>query len=364
MNDKIAVKILFKYLRKGNMSRCLRDILPKSKLNLTEREEVADLIHDIVRWKRLYDLIIEERGYEKTPEIYIKLNREQYNIDTDTITNRFELKYSYSNYIAKILEDKKEWAEYLNTKPEGILCINFNKSSISDVTKILKKENLPANRSVLESTIITSPIARYSSVIKNHYAHIQDESSQLIAYITNGYGYSILDLCAGNGGKSLAIASISRNKKKLSAYEIDNRRRINLKRRCLEYSAKVDIYDKKPDQKYDVVLVDAPCTGVGAARRNPEAKYIDSAGNYPALQYNLLKEAIKLVNKEGIVLYTVCTFTPEETVELIKKFSDDNDVEISKPSDRFSRYLTPAEVGSFTRMPHGDIFYIAAIKPK
>jgi 16S rRNA (cytosine967-C5)-methyltransferase len=362
MNDKIAIRILSKYLRKGNMSRCLRDVLPSSKLDLKEREEIAGLIHDIVRWKRLYDKILEDSGYEKTPESYIKISRGEYNIDKGRFTDRLELRYSCSDYIADILKDKLEWAEYLNTNPETALCVNFNKSHTTEVIKILKKEDLPSIRSELESTVITSSLARYSSVISNHYAHIQDESSQLIAYMADNYGRSILDLCAGNGGKSLAIASISRNKKEISAYEIDNKRRATLKKRCFDYNANVKIHDKKPDDRYDVVLVDAPCTGVGAARRNPEAKYVNGAGDYPELQYKLLDEAFRLIEKDGVVLYTVCTFTPEETVDLIKRYTEERGVKPLTPPSHYSRFLIDTEIGYFTKMPHGDIFYISILR--
>ena len=361
MLEKIATKVVAKYMRKGNMSRCLRDILPATNLTKEQREVVADIVHDVVRWKKLYDRILDERDIEKIPENYVQLAID--GAHKDAHSNSFEYQYSCSNYVTNILKDKVEWAKYLNEKPPTTLCVNLNKSSTADVIKILKKEKMPVERSKLETAVLTTSIGRYSSVIKNRYAHVQDESSQLISYIAVNMGDKILDFCAGNGGKSLSMASITRNGKTLHAYEINVKKRVTLEQRCKEYNANILIEESIPDKMFDVVLVDAPCTGIGAARRNPEAKYVDGPGDFPEIQLKILKDAAQKVIDGGTLIYSLCTFTPEETEGVVKQFSKISDFKVNKAYNfTHSDLILKNRYGAFTNVPNGDIFFVSILR--
>jgi len=361
MMETIAARIIAKYLRKGNMSRCLRDILPSAPLNKEQRETVAEIVHEVVRWKKLYDRLLEEKSLDKTPERYVQLVLE--NAQKNGQDRELEYRYSCSSYVAHILKKKIQWAEYLNEKPPTTLCVNFNKSTPEDVMKTLTEERLPAERSQVETAVVTSSIGRYSSVIKNRQAHVQDESSQLISFLTMQQGNHIVDYCAGNGGKSLSMASMTRNNKILYAHEINEKKRSILKQRCIEYDAKVLIDERLPKQKFDVILVDAPCTGIGVARRNPEAKYVENAGKFPETQLNILRETAGFVQPGGVLVYSVCTFTPEETKEVVKQFSETNDFSVSSLKDiPFSNLLEKHTYGAFTTVPKGDIFFFALFR--
>jgi len=357
----VAIQVVTKYLKKNKMAMCLRDILPGSGLSLVDRQNVADIVHEVVRWKRLYDNILEEIGLAKSPDAYVNLALE--NKQNNWSTDDFEIKYSVSSYVASLLKNKLKWTEYLNEKPPTSLCINFNKSDTKEVASILESEKLPAEKSNLESAILTSSMGRYSSVVTKNLAHVQDESSQLIACITAFLGDNILDFCAGNGGKSLAMASITRNRKKIFAYDINSKKRLTLARRSKEYNAEISIEEKLSDKKFDVVLVDAPCTGIGAARRNPEAKYVDGPGKYPEIQQNILVEAEQKVKPNGFLFYSVCTFTPDETQEVVKKFSKEKDLKISNLEDiPYTQFLNKTNHGAYIILPKGDIFFVSLLK--
>jgi 16S rRNA (cytosine967-C5)-methyltransferase len=348
-------------MKKGNMARCLRDILPSSGLSNEQREEIVELIHDIVRWKKLYEYIINTRGLTPSPETYIKLALNGSQVDASSYP--FEYRYSCSSYVADVLKNHEEWTEYLNEKPPTTLCINFNKSTIDEVIKILQQETLPVERSLLTTTILTSSNSKYSKVIKLHFAHVQDESSQLVSLLATTFGGSIFDYCAGNGGKCLSIASITKNKKKLYAYEINTAKRTTLRRRCIEYNANVTIVDNPFEKKYDTVLVDAPCTGIGAARRNPEAKYVENPGTLPQTQLSILKQAAENVNSGGILFYAVCTMTPEETTQVIQTLVDETEFN-PYPFDHFphKEFFLKNKYGAFSNLPHGDVFFISVLK--
>jgi len=361
MLEKIATKVIWKYLKKGNMSRCLRDILPSTNLTREQRESVADIVHDVVRWKRLYDLILDEEGSERTAENYVRLavNGAQKNAHLYP----FEYQCSCSDYVANLLKDQMAWAKYLNDKPPTTLCVNFNTSSTKEVVNALKKENLLAKLSKIETAVLTGSNARYSSVIKNRYAHVQDESSQLISCLTLSLGDSILDFCAGNGGKSLSMASMAHNKKRIHAYEINEKKRAVIKQRCTEYNAKTVVEEQQPTSMFDVVLVDAPCSGIGAARRNPDAKYVEGNNEFTKLQLKILKDAAKNVNSKGFILYSVCTITPEETDEVIKQFTKKKEFKVYNFKEfEYSEFLKQNKYGAFTAVPDGDLFFVSLLK--
>lgn len=363
MDEKVAVRIVAKYLRKGNMARCLRDILPSADLSKEQREEIAEIVHDVVRWKRLYEHMIEVRGLTPSADTYVKLAMEGSQADASSYP--FEYRYSCSPYVADILKDHAEWAGFLNETPPTTLCVNFNKSTMDEVISMLQQEKLPTERSILPTALLTTSISKYSKVIQQRFAHVQDESSQLVSFLATSLGESIFDFCAGNGGKSLAIASITKNGKNLHAYEINAAKRTTLKQRCNEYDAKVMVEDHPSGKKYDLVLVDAPCTGLGAARRNPEAKYIEHAGDLPQTQLSILKQAARNVKEGGVLFYAVCTITPEETTQVIQAFLKNDGFFHSWFDDHpYKRLLLRNNHGSFSALPRGDLFFLSVLRKK
>jgi 16S rRNA (cytosine967-C5)-methyltransferase len=361
MDEGVAVRIVAKYFRKGNMARCLRDILPSAGLSGTKREEIAEIIHDIVRWKKLYGQIITARSLPPTPETYVKLAIAGAQDEGPSFP--FEYRYSCSPYIAEVLKTHADWAEFLNQRPPTSLCVNQNRSSMPHVMKMLQTEKIEARKSILDTTILTSSMSKYSEVIKQRFAHVQDENSQFIASLAVLFGESILDYCAGNGGKSLAMASFSKNTKKLTAFETNAAKRAILRRRCSEYDATVLVEDNPPKEPYDVVLVDAPCTGLGAARRNPEAKYIEGPNDFPDTQLSILKSAAQNVHDAGFLLYAVCTITPEETTAVIDAFTRHKEFSISPLNTvPHVEYLQFTPNGAFTVIPQGDLFFLSLLK--
>jgi 16S rRNA (cytosine967-C5)-methyltransferase len=361
MDEKVVVQIITKYLRKGNMARCLRDILPSSGLSKEQREEIAETVHDVVRWRRLYEHIIEVSDLPPSAETYLKLALD--GAQADASLYPFEYRYSCSSYIANILKDHAEWAGYLNETPPTTLCVNFNKSTMDNVITLLQQDNLPAERSLLPTALLTTSISKYSQVIQQRFAHVQDETSQLVSFLAASRDESIFDFCAGSGGKSLTMASITKNTKKLHAYELNAEKRTTLKQRCDEYDAHVIVEDKPSKKKYDLVLVDAPCTGLGAARRNPEAKYIKQSGDLPQIQLSILQQAAASVKEGGMLFYAVCTVTPEETTKVIHTFLKDDRFTLTSFDDHpYKKFLLKTDSGAFSALPRGDLFFLSVLR--
>jgi 16S rRNA (cytosine967-C5)-methyltransferase len=165
---------------------------------------------------------------------------------------------------------------------------------------------------------------------------IQDEGSQLVALLAGAKpGETIIDLCAGGGGKTLALASLSAGKGRIVATDADQRRLAPLHAR-LERSGATNVEVRTPrgrsdaplaglEGKADLVLVDAPCTGVGTWRRNPDAKWRIRPGSLEQRlkeQDAVLDRAAPFVKPAGRIAYITCSVLPQENEERIAAFSE------------------------------------------
>jgi 16S rRNA (cytosine967-C5)-methyltransferase len=163
---------------------------------------------------------------------------------------------------------------------------------------------------------------------------VQDEASQLCAMLVDARpGQAVLDLCAGAGGKTLAIAAQMNNKGRIVACDVATGRLIRSKqrlRRAGVHNATLRILEgehdkwvKRQKDVFDRVLVDAPCSGVGSWRRNPDARWRLSPEGLTRLadvQTRVLDQAAPLVKKGGRLIYATCSLLPEENQGRVAEF--------------------------------------------
>jgi len=158
---------------------------------------------------------------------------------------------------------------------------------------------------------------------------VQDFSSMIPLAINNKIkNYNILDICAAPGGKAFQI--LSNNKVILN--DINKKRILKLKENLsrLRFDPEIknlNALDFIEDKKYDIVLVDSPCSSIGTIRRHPEILFKSEKPNFVKLnqiQKNLLKKSSKLVKNKGKIIYMVCSFFHSETIKIIKKFLKEN----------------------------------------
>lgn len=163
---------------------------------------------------------------------------------------------------------------------------------------------------------------------------VQDEGSQLLALLlAPRRGEMVADFCAGAGGKTLALGALMANSGRLYAFDVAEKRLANLKPR-LARSGLSNIHPllianerdqklKRLTQKFDRVLVDAPCSGLGTLRRNPDLKWRQSEQDLSELtakQANILQAAAKLLKPGGRLVYATCSLLREENEEIIEAF--------------------------------------------
>lgn len=161
---------------------------------------------------------------------------------------------------------------------------------------------------------------------------VQDEASQLCAQLTGAKeGQRIADVCAGGGGKTLALGALTNNKANIIAYDTDPNRIAPIYERLRRAGIDADVRTdrrgidtfKDINGKCDVVLVDAPCTGAGTWRRAPDTKWKLTEQNIEKRQndqQSALKMAAPLVKKGGLLAYVTCSILPCENDESVEKF--------------------------------------------
>jgi 16S rRNA (cytosine967-C5)-methyltransferase len=171
-------------------------------------------------------------------------------------------------------------------------------------------------------------------LFKDGAIEVQDEGSQLLSQIVGAKrGEMVVDFCAGAGGKTLSLGAAMRNTGRLYAFDVSDKRLAKLKPRLArsglsnvhpvviahENDAKV----KRLAGKIDRVLVDAPCSGLGTLRRNPDIKWRQSPQALEELnqkQKSILAGAARLVKAGGRLVYATCSILDEENEAIVEQF--------------------------------------------
>lgn len=185
---------------------------------------------------------------------------------------------------------------------------------------------------------------RNSAAYRDGVVELQDASSQAIAdLVPLQAGETLLDLCAGGGGKVLAVAG--RVDGKFYAHDIDPCRMKDLPARAVRAGVGVEILPNAPQgQEFDTVLVDAPCSGSGSWRRDPQGKWLLTPEAFQTVQNSqreILRQAAGLVKSGGHLVYATCSVLDCENELAVKKFlSENSDFTLQK-----ERYFSPVSGG-------------------
>ena len=167
-----------------------------------------------------------------------------------------------------------------------------------------------------------------SDAYRDGLVEIQDAASQAVArFAAARPTETVLDLCAGGGGKTLALAAAIENRGRLIAHDIDPRRLAPLEERARRAGAKVELWPDRDLSRLggsaDLVLVDAPCSGSGTWRRNPEAKWAFDPPSLEAMtraQDQVLDRAVPLLAPGGRIVYATCSLIRAENAARLEAF--------------------------------------------
>ena len=234
-------------------------------------------------------------------------------------------------------EETLALAHALNLPAPLDLRVNTLKTTREAVLERLAADGIGAEAGTLSPMAIRlrekPALAKHPLFLEGAF-EVQDEGSQLLGYLVEPRrGELVIDLCAGAGGKTLLLGALMKNTGRLYAYDVSDKRLANLKPR-LARSGLSNVHpariEHERDQKLkrlagkaDRVLVDAPCSGLGTLRRNPDLKWRQSADSVAELslkQAAILDAAAKLARPGGRVVYATCSLLAAENDAIIEAF--------------------------------------------
>src|SRR3954454_6687026 len=212
---------------------------------------------------------------------------------------------------------------------------------------------------------------------------VQDEGSQLLGYLVAPKRREmVVDFCAGAGGKTLLMGAMMQSQGRLYAFDVSEKRLKNLtprlKRSGLSnvhpqlIASENDIKIKRLAGKIDRVLVDAPCSGLGTLRRNPDLKWRQSPQSINELkqkQAAILSSAALLLKPGGRLVYATCSFLPEENQEIVERFLASNPrFVLLNCAELLAHQKIPLDTGVFLQLSpdshYTDGFFAAALELK
>ena len=333
------------------------------KWGSADRQVVSEIFYDIVRWKKrleyymgegtkpsnIYNLILayllwKKVKYKKFDEFDgIKTGGILSKLDKKTFPTK-AIEHSVPDWLAGLFEKElgAKWEKEmsaLNEQAPVILRINSLKVSAENLVEILKEEGV--NSFVLRGYPDAVQLEEkknvfLTSAFKEGFFEVQDASSQKIAELLDvKEGMRVVDACAGAGGKTLHIAALMKNKGQIIALDIYEWKLAELKRRAKRAGAfNIEtrfIEDNKVIKRLhntaDRLLIDAPCSGLGVLKRNPDSKWKideDFINRIKTEQENILQNYSKILKKGGKMVYATCSILPSENGEQVRKFLAEN----------------------------------------
>ncbi len=257
----------------------------------------------------------------------------------------------------------------LNSAAPLDLRVNTFKAKRDDVQAAFKAEGIeavPTPYSPWGLRVQGKPALHKLDVFMRGDVEVQDEGSQLLALLTDAKrGEMVVDFCVGAGGKTLALGAAMRNTGRLYAFDISGHRLAALKPRLarsgLSNVYPVQIAHERDDRikrlagKIDRVLVDAPCSGLGTLRRNPDMKWRQSPASVDELklkQAAILGSAARLLKPGGRLVYATCSLLEEENEAIALAFTEAEKQAFNPlPAEEV---LTRAHVGEASSLVRGD----------
>ena len=265
-------------------------------------------------------------------------------IKTKDDVDYLSIKYSYDKWMIRnwMIHFGKEFTEELleanNERPSIYLRTNTLKITRDELIKKLEEQNIKASKvNVVDEAIKVEHLKDIENNIlyKEGLFTVQDISSMLVGKVMNPKENSlVLDVCSAPGGKSTHLATLMKNTGQVVSRDIYDHKLKLINASCKRLGLKnVDVqeYDgMKLDNdsigKFDYVLADVPCSGLGIIRRKPEIKYKEKEEfrDLPPIQKKILENASKYVKVGGTLIYSTCTIQDSENIDVIKEFLEKN----------------------------------------
>jgi 16S rRNA (cytosine967-C5)-methyltransferase len=325
-----------------------------------DRRFVAEAVYDIVRNYRLYsELAQSQKNFWFLTAVWMVIKgiefpewQEFKHVDKNFILKqKLKLKSvlpvseSYPDWLWELgIKElgKETWereAIAMNQQAAVVLRANTLKTSLLKFEEAFKEFNIGLNKItglndafelVKRENVFQNPL------FKEGWFEVQDAGSQQISeFVDPKISDTVIDACAGAGGKSLHLAAIMKNKGKVISMDIESFKLEELKKRAKRagaFNIETRLIEdsktiKRLESKADKVLLDVPCSGLGVIKRNPDAKWKlseDTISRTKLLQQKLLNDYCVMVKPNGNLIYSTCSILPSENRSQVELFLKSN----------------------------------------
>ncbi len=335
-----------------------------SRWGSRDRRFIAETTYGMVRWWRLIE---QSAAIEKAEtdfqfwkligvwfimnEIELPAWEEFASLDINKILED----YSKAKKVRKFRESIPDWLDEIGSEELGETVWERELQELNKEAQVvlrvntLKINKIQLHRLLEDDAIETLPIGDYNDALlllkrqnlqqtneyKQGFFEIQDASSQLIApFMKLKEGLTIIDACAGAGGKSLHVAAMMKNKGRIISMDVEERKLQELKKRAARAGVSIietqTIHATTINQfknTADRLLLDVPCSGLGVIRRTPDAKWklnLDFLYKIRVSQQEILANYSQMLKLDGIMVYATCSILPSENQDQVKMFLENN----------------------------------------
>ncbi len=358
--ELVRLALKFDHPADAIVSRFFRD---NRGLGPRERATMAETVYTVLRKKLLFDHLAPSGSGPKERRLAIlgfygpgdflrsALTEQEINwLDQCEKVSPVDLmerhRHNLPEWLVQPLKDQlgdEFWpmVETLNLGAGLDLRVNTFKAKRADVQKELAKAGIKAVNTPYSPwglRIAGKPALNKNEAFVRGDFEVQDEGSQLLSMLLDAKrGEMVVDFCAGAGGKTLAIGAAMRSTGRLYAFDTSAHRldafKSRLKRSGLSNVHPAAIAHERDDRvkrltgKMDRVLVDAPCTGLGTLRRNPDLKWrqnLQAVEEMAVKQAAILQSASRMLKSGGRLVYATCSVLPQENEAIAEAFSAAN----------------------------------------
>lgn len=306
-------------------------------------------------------------------------------IDKANIEDFLSIKYSYNPWIIqkwiKVFGEDftRDLLESNSEKPNLYIRTNTVKISRDELIEKLKSQGVIGSKvNGIDEAIMVKNLKNIENnkLFKEGFFTVQDISSMLVGKVTNPKeGSLVLDMCSAPGGKTTHLATLMNNSGQVIARDVfehklklinNTVKRLGLKNIEVENFDALKI-DENSIDKFDYVVSDVPCSGMGIIKRKPEIKFKkeEELKELPSIQSEILSNASKYVKVGGCLIYSTCTIHDEENIDIVNEFLKNNENFELVPIDEVKIDLDNQDKGYIKIYPniHGmDGFFISKLK--